>query len=173
MGGYYRHNALVADHGMWQEWDISTKTYPAITMKIDSSDMLKFRSVYKSRIYAFNARGIMYARFAHKGRTKFVHEHIIDTSLEVDHINHDGTDNRRANLREASHLENAKNHKLYGRNKSGVNGVHWHKKARKWQAYVMHNKKQVHLGLFTSLQVAIAVRRAAEVEYYGEFRCKA
>ena len=172
MGGYYRRNMLVADHGTWQEWDISTKTYPAVTMKIDTFDMLKFRAVCKSRIYAFNSRGVMYARFAHNGRTKFMHAHIINTSLEVDHINHDGTDNRRDNLREANHLENARNHKLYVRNKSGVNGARWHKEARKWQAYVTHNKKQVHLGLFTTLQGAIEARRAGEVEYYGEFRCR-
>jgi hypothetical protein len=172
VGKYFRRNTLVADHGTWQEWDISTKAHPSVTMKIDTSDMLKFRAVYKSRIYAFNSRGIMYARFAHKGRTKFMHEQIIATTLEVDHVNHDGTDNRKSNLREATHLENARNHKLYARNKSGVNGVHWHKGAHKWQAYVTHNKKQVHLGLFTSLHAAIAARRAAEVEYYGEFRCK-
>lgn len=40
----------------------------------------------------------------------------------------------------------------------------WHKAARKWMAYVQVNKKRKHLGLFDSIDEAVAARRQAEKE---------
>ncbi|KEO02311.1 AP2 domain protein [Escherichia coli 1-392-07_S4_C1] len=49
-------------------------------------------------------------------------------------------------------------------NKSGYIGVIWHKASRKWMAYVQVNKKRKHLGLFDSIDEAVAARRQAEKE---------
>lgn len=53
---------------------------------------------------------------------------------EIDHINHDSTDNRICNLREVCRSKNSKNLGINSRNKSGFTGVFWHKAMKKWAA---------------------------------------
>lgn len=55
-------------------------------------------------------------------------------SDEIDHINHDTTDNRFCNLREVCRNKNSKNLSFNSRNKSGFTGVFWHKGMKKWAA---------------------------------------
>ena len=88
---------------------------------------------------------------------------------EIDHINGVKDDNRWGNLREASHSENAKNLKLRTNNTSGVKGVYWHKRNKKWLAQCMVNGKQHTLGYFTDLATAEIVIRAFREKYHGEF----
>lgn len=86
----------------------------------------------------------------------------------TDHINGDKLDNRRGNLRVVTPSRNQVNRKRLNRNNtSGVRGV-----ARafgKWRAQITVNRKNHHLGLFASKEEAIAARREAELEHYGEF----
>jgi len=83
----------------------------------------------------------------------------------IDHINHIRTDNRLINLRSVSHAENNKNQSKRSDNTSGVTGVCWHKKHKKWCAQIRVNGKQIYLGSFTDLADAVTARAAAKVEY--------
>ncbi|WP_312416721.1 HNH endonuclease [Shinella sp.] len=83
---------------------------------------------------------------------------------DVDHINGDPADNRIVNLREVSHAINRRNSKLSARNKSGVTGVRFHPKEKKWVAYIRTDTGQMHLGSFASMEEAVAIRKAAEVQ---------
>lgn len=66
---------------------------------------------------------------------------------QVDHRNHNGLDNRRANLRVATPSQNAANNRpTTGR--SGYKGVGWHKARGKWRAYITVDRQTRHLGLF-------------------------
>lgn len=88
---------------------------------------------------------------------------------EIDHINGVCNDNRWANLRECSHPQNNHNQGMRRSNTSGVKGVHWNRKARKWHIQVCLNYKIHHGGLFEDLAEAEkAVRRLRE-ELHGEF----
>jgi len=89
---------------------------------------------------------------------------------EVDHINGDKLDNRRANLRIVSRTQNCMNTGVFCNNKSGVKGVCWHKRVNRWEAYITINKKQTHLGVFPTLEAAAEVRRLAEIKYFGDYR---
>lgn len=80
----------------------------------------------------------------------------------IDHKNHDKSDNSFENLRECTYAENGKNHPITKRNKSGTVGVYWHKYAKKWAAAIFVNKKQIHLGLFTTKEEAIIARNEAK-----------
>lgn len=51
---------------------------------------------------------------------------------QIDHINHDRTDNRITNLREVTELENHRNMSKSTNNTSGVVGVTWHKRDSVW-----------------------------------------
>ncbi len=84
---------------------------------------------------------------------------------EVDHIDGNGCRNVWANLRAVTGLENRKNKRKPANNSSGVVGVCWCRRSRKWHSQIMcagHNK---HLGYFHSKEDAIVARKAAEVLY--------
>lgn len=84
---------------------------------------------------------------------------------EIDHINHDRLDNRIINLREATGTENHKNMSMDKRNKSGFTGVHWYKRASKWEASITVGGKLKYLGYFQDIQDAITAREQANVKY--------
>lgn len=84
---------------------------------------------------------------------------------DIDHINGIRTDNRLSNLRAVSRSENLKNAKVRCTSRSGVIGVGWHSKNKKWRAYVNDGNRHVSLGYFHNKQDAIDARAAASVEY--------
>ena len=83
----------------------------------------------------------------------------------IDHINGKTSDNRIANLRDVSHMENTRNSKLAANNTSGVNGVSRHRRSGKWSAFIRHDGRQIHLGLFLTKEEAVAARSAADALY--------
>lgn len=83
---------------------------------------------------------------------------------QIDHENHVRSDNRWANLRPATNVENGRNVSLCARNTSGATGVHWHRGCRKWCAQINVSGVSRHLGLFTSKDAAIAARKVAEID---------
>jgi len=84
---------------------------------------------------------------------------------EIDHINHNRSDNRINNLREVTHRENCKNMPIPRNNNSGYVGVRWHKLGKKWEAHITIENKQIYLGLFINMEDAIASRKQAEIKY--------
>lgn len=83
---------------------------------------------------------------------------------EVDHINRNGLDNRRDNLRIVSAKENQKNRKVPKNNTSGTQGVNFLKQKNRWVAYIYNNNKRIHLGCFIEKEDAILARKKAEKE---------
>lgn len=91
----------------------------------------------------------------------------------IDHKNGVKGDNRFDNLREASQAQNMRNQGLQAHNSSGFTGVYWNKCAAKWQAYIKVDRKVRYLGIFEVKEDAVAARRVAEIEYFGEFAPRA
>jgi hypothetical protein len=84
---------------------------------------------------------------------------------QIDHIDHDRTNNRVENLRIVGHQENHRNTTLRKNNASGFMGVSWYKAGEKWTAYIMIDRVKKHLGCFDALEDAVAARRAAEARF--------
>ena len=113
--------------------------------------------------------GIRYAVRAEEGQRIKMHRAILDapTGIEVDHIDGDGLNNTRQNLRLATHRQNSYNVAKKNRGKSKYKGVSWRADRKKWKATLTFGK-QIYLGLFDNeLDAAIAYNRAAKL-YFGQ-----
>lgn len=84
----------------------------------------------------------------------------------IDHENRIRSDNRWSNIRPATHAINQHNLKKPSNNKSGVKGVCWNKQINKWMAYITAHHETMYLGVFSTVEEAAAVRRAAEPQYH-------
>lgn len=74
--------------------------------------------------------------------------------IQVDHINNIRSDNNIENLRECTNAQNQQNQKLCKNNTSGVKGVSWSKKSKKWVACIYMNGKNKSLGYFSDIELA-------------------
>lgn len=126
---------------------------------VDDSD---FETLYERRWTATKRGKTFYAVRGDKNKkTVQMHAEIMKTpkGKEVDHINGNGLDNQRSNLRVVSHAENGQNRvRLNSNNKSGYVGVYQAKNGQ-WFAKAVKNRKQVHLGFYSSKREAIAARK--------------
>ncbi len=86
-----------------------------------------------------------------------------------DHINGNGLDNRRSNLRVCTNKENIRNSRRRYDNKSGLKGVWLHKQTGKWVTQIRVNDKSLHVGLFKSKIAAARAYNRAAIKYFGKF----
>ena len=88
----------------------------------------------------------------------------------VDHINHNGLDNRRANLRLVNKEQNTWNkRKQLGRYSSKYKGVSWHKPMKHWQARIRYKGKPMRIGYFDDQKSAARAYDAKAKELFGEY----
>lgn len=104
------------------------------------------------------------------GRWKPINMHVLITGYAMtDHINHDGLDNRRANLRPATTAQNSHNSRPQSGSSSKYKGVSWVGWAGKWRAVIVPSGRARQLGFFDSEEEAAIVYNAAAQELYGEY----
>lgn len=121
--------------------------------------------------------------YAQRGRTKAemeaegmphtveMHRVIMNTpdGMLTDHINGDGLDNRRSNLRLCTTSENTCNSGRRFDNKSGFKGVFWHKRLRKWAVVVTAHGKSIWVGSYKNPEEAAHAYDRAALENQGRF----
>lgn len=107
------------------------------------------------------------------GKTKIVRMHHFVLPLEkgrmTDHINGNGLDNRRENLRLVTKSQNMMNRGLQKNSSSGFKGVALHKPTGKWRAYIGKDGKHIHLGLFEDIKKAAYAHNEAVFKYHGKY----
>jgi len=88
----------------------------------------------------------------------------------IDHINHNGLDNRRANIRVVTRQQNTWNkRKQRGNCSSQYKGATWLKRAGKWQARITCNGKSIFIGYFDDQISAARAYDAKAAELYGDY----
>ena len=93
---------------------------------------------------------------------------IVD-GLECDHKEGVGLDNRKSNLRPATHGQNQRNKGMLPSNTSGYIGVYFRKSSNKWFAQIKYNGQIAYLGAYITKEEAAAARDAKALELHGEF----
>lgn len=139
----------------------------------DDFDKISLFNWYTSK----NNSGIFYAaRSVYDIKTKkqkvlWMHREIMGTKsgMDTDHINGDGLNNQRKNLRVCTRAENQRNKSKPKNNKSGYKGVSWSLPRNKWRADIRLNGKTSNLGFFNTKEEAYNAYVKACVEYHREF----
>ena len=111
-----------------------------------------------------------YRRHDGAKRALFMHRVILEAPhhLQVDHVNRDGLDNRRSNLRLATQAQNNWN-AICRKHSSRFKGVSWYKRDKLWEAAIKIHDRRLFLGRFQDeIEAARAYDEAAK-EFYGEF----
>ena len=123
--------------------------------------------------YVIKSRNTFYAcRDIHKDKILRMHRLIMGLDFgdkrQSDHINGNGLDNRRSNLRICTNQQNQFNQEpRIGSSK--YKGVHWHKRDNKWQAQIRIDSNPKHLGLYDNEEDAALAYNLAAQEHYGEY----
>ncbi len=89
----------------------------------------------------------------------------IPKGWQIDHINHNKTDNRIENLRLVTAKSNAMNQTISSRNRSGIQGVSWDKYNKNWKVQISVRGKSKFLGRFCDLELAGLVIEEARVVF--------
>ena len=117
-------------------------------------------------------RGYLYARTSTTKGGIYMHRLLLNApeGMQVDHINHNGLDNRRQNMRLCTNSQNSYNSLAHRKPKtSHFKGVCWHKSTQKWLAQIGIDWKRLHLGIFDSEEDAAKAYDAKAIELFGEF----
>lgn len=156
--------------------DAETRVIELTRGKVTIVDAEDYEFLSQNKWYALRGPNTWYAvrevRTPEGKRTsEYMHRVIADAParLSVDHVNSDGLDNRRSNLRLATHAQNCRNQRRPRTNKSGFKGVYWHKKAKRWNAQIKAGQTRFHLGLFDTPEEAHAAYCEASKKYHGEW----
>lgn len=94
---------------------------------------------------------------------------IVDSDHEVDHINLIKDDNRFHNLRIATKAENRWNRTVYNSSKSGIKGVYFNKRIKKWSGEVKCNGQRIFLGYSDNPDYISEKYRDVSFRLRGEF----
>jgi len=140
--------------------------------KVDPEDYIwlsQFRWHCKTNVNAIYA--VRTVSINGKSKRIYMHRLITDTPphLVCDHINHDGLDNRKANLRNCTITQNNANSRSAANSSSKYKGVSWSKTKCKWVAYIKKDGRQFFLGHFSSESTAAKAYDTSAKKYFGEF----
>jgi len=149
-----------------------TKGYVAI---VDDED---YEELSKHKWYAQTKRFVQYAKRAcyKNGDQITISMHRIITNcpdgMQVDHINHNGLDNRKENLRICTNQENSRNQMKHISTTLGmVKGVVISKciKSKPYKARIRYNGKAKDIGYFATIEEAALAYDKKALELFGQY----
>lgn len=146
---------------------VNCLTVNGVSFQVDEKDK---DLVDSHRWHAYRTGGKRYTHYVMTEMTvegrwvrRYLHRLIMNAEkgTEIDHVNGDGLDNRRSNLRPVTHRQNHQNLGVRVDSGTGVRGVEWRKDKKCWRAYIRVNGRNKHLGHFYDLASATEAARSA------------
>lgn len=131
-----------------------------------------YEGLAKYKWFAKRCDGRFYAVRSKRNRNVKMHQVILGTKegKVIDHINGNGLDNRKANVRFATSEQNSWNQrKQRSQSSSKYKGVHWEKKRKEWRARIKYKGRSIHIGRFETEEEAARAYDAKAKELFGEF----
>ncbi|MCK5341869.1 MAG: HNH endonuclease [Candidatus Heimdallarchaeota archaeon] len=143
---------------------------------IDNEDHERMKTI-SWRVFKRPNKRTMYARGWIKINGKFksilMHRFIMNLrsgdNKQVDHINGNGLDNRKGNLRICNNKQNAQNRGKRINCVSKFKGVARVSNSNKWQAQIWHNGKKIYLGVFSKEEDAAKAYDIEANKLFGEY----
>lgn len=133
---------------------------------IDRDDFDKVKDIYWS---AHKGMSTYYAQSKKYQMHRLIMGLKYNDGLVVDHINWNGLDNRKSNLRICTHALNILNSRKKKNTTSKYKGVCFHKKIKKWQAYITINGIQTGLGYFVLEKDAANAYNEMSIKYHNGY----
>jgi hypothetical protein len=132
-------------------------------------DRQDYESLSRYKWTSFKSRSTWYAYRKQGKKTVFMHRQIlrVKPGQLVDHVDHDGLNNTRSNLRVCLPFQNLGNSRIATHNKSGFKGVRFSK--NRWEANLSVENKGVYLGRFVTPELAAAAYDSAAIKRFGQF----
>lgn len=142
--------------------------------KVDDSDYILLSTLHW-HILSSKKKDYFYAKTSRYNNNSLMHRIILnvtDSKLKIDHIDGDGLNNQRYNLRICSQTQNTHNRrKPIGKHTSIYKGVYFDKsrKSKPWRTNIVsHGKDEPALGFATEKEAAISWNISA-LKVHGEF----
>ena len=119
---------------------------------------------------ALDGGGKQYACRTERGRTILMHRFLLDPprGMVVDHIDGNGLNNRRGNLRICTQRQNTRNSRPRGQ-ASRYKGVRWDKSRQRWLTAIYDGNRHIHIGRFDDEAEAARAYDRKAVELFGEY----
>lgn len=138
---------------------------------LDYDDWRRLGHVAWYRIRKATSKTVYAAGYLHGRPAIALHRAVLDapSGHQVDHIDRNGLNNRRSNLRLCDHRQNQANTGAHRDSKSGVRGVSWNKRLGKWQAFAKVGGRNRYLGSFDTTEAAATAYDQATRDMHGAF----
>lgn len=152
---------------------LSTRLIPLTQGKYAMVDAGDFKYLSRYKWHAVKGNSTYYAVRTQGRRSIRMHRMIMKAPKDmlVDHINHDGLNNTRANLRLCTKTQNAQNQRPRKKTSSRYKGVHYDKKAKAYYAKITHKGKRYTIGKFKDeVEAAKAYDKEAK-KLFGQYAC--
>ena len=159
------------------EIPLGSKKYPNHAVLIDAEDYDLVKDYTWCYIKGYNtpyAQSTIW-RPNKKQKQKSLLMHRLILGLEegdkkyVDHINHNGLDNRRCNIRVVTCHQNLANQKAKKGAVSKYKGVHWSLSTNRWRVSIKTEEKRHYVGVYKNEKQAARAYDKEALDFYGPF----
>lgn len=162
---------LVLWYTLNMETIVLTKGYSALVDAEDAS----WLNQWKWRIHEMRGGEKRYAcrsvRLGDKWATLFMHQVVAGTpaGFYTDHIDGDGLNNQRSNLRIVTRGQNIQNSMKKSVSSSKYKGVHFSRCSSPWMARIQKDGHPVYLGMYKTEVLAAEAYNKAALSMFGEY----
>jgi len=136
--------------------------------RVDDEDYLRVAAVNWWADFRDNK---WYARGYQKGIVIYLHRFVMDADpgMQIDHIDGDGLNCQKYNLRHATNQQNSSAFQRKRGTTSRFRGVSWYRRDSCWRAHITVGGKQRHLGYFEIEETAAHAYDSAARHCLGRF----